>query len=122
MHYPLWIVLMVVFMAAASGVLTAVQIAHYWAVNRKKFEQIFGAAFPRRNISHDTVRRLLMQLNATAEGRYLRQLFRVVMGICLGVWRSHLLALDGQAARSSKTHNGFPLHFNCCGLRSAHRP
>ena len=121
-HYPLWIVLMVVFMAAASGVLTAVQIAHYWAANRKKFEQIFGAAFPKRNISHDTVRRLLMQLDATAEGRYLRQLFRVVMGICLGVWRSHLLALDGQAARSSKTHNGFP-HYTLtvvdCDLRIA---
>lgn len=119
-QYPLWAVLMVIFMASVSGVLTAVQIAHYWAANRPKLEKIFGPEFPRRNISHDTIRRILMNLDASEEGKYLRHLFRTLLNLCFGMWRSRLLALDGQACRSSKNEKGCP-HYTLsivdCDLR-----
>lgn len=117
---PLWAVLMVIYMAAASGVVTAVQIADYWAANRQRLEKIFGSEFPRRNISHDTARRILMQLDSSEDGKYLRRLFRVILGLCIGLWRNRLVALDGQACRSSKTESGKP-HYTLsvvdCDLR-----
>ena len=105
---PLWIVLMVVFMAAMSGLTTAVHIADYWRTNRRTLEEVFGDEFPSSDISHDTVRRLLMHIDASEQGRYLRHLFRAILSIFLNGWNTRLVAIDGQAARACKGPNGRP--------------
>lgn len=106
--YPLWIVLMVIWMAAASGITTAVQIADYWRCERDRLSKIFGASFPKSDISHDTIRRVQILLAERDDGKILKELFARVLKVFFGNWQPHLIGIDGQAARSSKTEKGLP--------------
>lgn len=106
--YPLWIVLMVIWMAAASGITTAVQIADYWRCERDRLSKIFGASFPKSNISHDTIRRVQILLAERDGGKTLKELFARVLKVFLGDRHPRLIGIDGQAARSSKTAKGLP--------------
>ena len=60
--YPLAYVYLVSLLSSLSGQTNCVQIADYWKNNRPALESIFED-FPKQDISHDTVRRLLMLID-----------------------------------------------------------
>ena len=61
--YPLDVVLLVVVLAAVCGFTSNYAIAEFWAAHRSTFERLIKG-FPKADISHDTVRRLIKLLGA----------------------------------------------------------
>lgn len=57
--YPIGYVYLVALLSSLSGQSSCVQIADYWKNHRATLESIFED-FPKEDISHDTVRRVLM--------------------------------------------------------------
>lgn len=56
--HPLPLVLLVILLATLAGFTSCVQIATYWKTHREKLATWFKD-FPDKDISHDTVRRLI---------------------------------------------------------------
>ncbi|MDL2058475.1 ISAs1 family transposase [Mesosutterella sp. AGMB02718] len=95
--YPLDYVYLVALPAGLSGQTSCVQIADYWANNRPAPEEYFPD-FPRENISHDTVRRLLMLIDPQQFASFYSRLVTPL----LDKMASRIVAVDGQAVRASK--------------------
>ena len=55
---PIRIVVMVLLLAAMAGITSAHIVAEFWKTFRSVFEIIFPG-FPKEDIAHDTVRRVL---------------------------------------------------------------
>ncbi len=96
-QYPLAYVYLVALLSSLSGQTNCVQIADYWRNNRPALESILED-FPRQDISHDTVRRLLMLIDPDQfQGFYGR-----LVEPLLHKFTSRVVAVDGQAVRASK--------------------
>ena len=95
--YPLAYVYLVSLLSSLSGQTNCVQIADYWKNNRPVLESIFED-FPKQDISHDTVRRLLMLIDPDQfQSFYSKQVKPL-----LHKFTSRVVAVDGQAVRASK--------------------
>ena len=96
--YPLDYVFLVALLSSLSGQTNCVQIADYWKNNRPAFESLFED-FPKHDISHDTVRRLLMLIDPSQFQCFYRKLIQPL----IHQFNSRVIAVDGQAIRASKT-------------------
>mgnify|MGYP001179367184 CR=1 FL=1 len=96
--YPLDYVYLVSLLASLSGQTSCVQIADFWASSRPALEELFDD-FPRENISHDTVRRLLMLIDPAEFASFYKRLVTPLLDRYL----SRVVAVDGQAVRASRT-------------------
>lgn len=96
--YPLAYVYLVSLLSSLSGQTNCVQIADYWKNNRPALESIFED-FPKQDISHDTVRRLLMLIDPGQFQSFYSKLVKPL----LHQFTSRVVAVDGQAVRASKS-------------------
>jgi len=102
--YPLDLSLFVFILAMASGHQSDYQIAEFWKTNHLLLSHWFPN-FPKSDISHDTVRRLIMILGKENS----EQLIRKFTEPLLGSLKHRVIAVDGQAVRAS-TAPGTKLH------------
>ena len=96
-QYPLAYVYLAALLSSLSGQTNCVQIADYWKNNRPALESIFED-FPKQDISHDTVRRLLMLIDPDQFQSFYSKLVKPL----LHKFTSRVVAVDGQAVRASK--------------------
>ena len=96
-QYPLAYVYLAALLCSLSGQTNCVQIADYWKNNRPALESIFED-FPKQDISHDTVRRLLMLIDPDQFQSFYSKLVKPL----LHKFTSRVVAVDGQADRASK--------------------
>ncbi len=96
-QYPLAYVYLVALLSSLSGQTSCVQIADYWSNHRAALETVFED-FPKQDISHDTVRRLLMLIDPEQfQGFYGR-----LVEPLLHKFTSRIVAVDGQAVKASR--------------------
>lgn len=98
--YPLVYVFLVALLSSLAGQTNCTQIADYWKSNRSTLERLFND-FPKHDISHDTVRRLLMLVDPQQFQSFYRRLIQPL----IHQFRSRIIAVDGQAVKASKTPN-----------------
>lgn len=96
--YPLDYVYLVSFLSALSGRTSCVQIADFWKNNGPALREIF-ADFPKEDISHDTVRRLLMLVDPSQ----FQDLYQRLIAPLVYQFHQRVVAVDGQAVRATKT-------------------
>ena len=96
-QYPLAYVYLAALLCSLSGQTNCVQIVDYWKNNRPALESIFED-FPKQDISHDTVRRLLMLIDPDQFQSFYSKLVKPL----LHKFTSRVVAVDGQAVRASK--------------------
>ena len=96
-QYPLAYVYLAALLCSLSGQTNCVQIVDYWKNNRPALESIFED-FPKQDISHDTVRRLLMLIDPDQFQSFYSKLGKPL----LHKFTSRVVAVDGQAVRASK--------------------
>lgn len=94
-QYPLDIVLLVITMATLAGQTSCHAIAAFWAAHRATLSKLIEG-FPDRDISHDTIRRIIKLLGDKAED-FVRRLTEPL--VC--EMSSKLYAIDGQAIRAA---------------------
>ncbi|WP_304626412.1 transposase family protein, partial [uncultured Parasutterella sp.] len=94
-QYPLAYVYLAALLCSLSGQTNCVQIADYWKNNRPALESIFED-FPKQDISHDTVRRLLMLIDPDQFQSFYSKLVKPL----LHKFTSRVVAVDGQAVRA----------------------
>ena len=88
---------LVALLSSLSGQTSCVQIADYWSNHRAALETVFED-FPKQDISHDTVRRLLMLIDPEQfQGFYGR-----LVEPLLHKFTSRIVAVDGQAVKASR--------------------
>ncbi len=95
--YPLDTVLTVILLAAMNKLTSCSQIASYWKTNREELKSFFSD-FPEKDISHDTVRRLLLILGKQSENQLL-QLFNHAMDYHFA---QRVVAVDGQSVKAAR--------------------
>ncbi|MDO4937073.1 MAG: ISAs1 family transposase [Sutterellaceae bacterium] len=97
-EYPLEVVLFVALLAACAGYTSSVSIALYWRQNRSELEMLLGE-FPEKDISHDTVNRLLKLIDPLK----FQQLLVAVATPMIQKVGQRVFHFDGQAIKGSKT-------------------
>lgn len=95
--YPLPYVLLVILLATLAGFTSCVQIAAYWKANREKLSAYFPD-FPQEDISHDTVRRLIVMIGPDSAKELIERLTKPLVGEAT----NRLISVDGQAVRASR--------------------
>ena len=95
--YPIDIVFIVAFLACLSGVTDCTGIADYWKTNRKFLEKLFDD-FPKSDISHDTVRAVLM-LHRPDE---LAKIFKTFTKRFMSLYSTRIVSVDGQMVKATK--------------------
>lgn len=95
--YPIDIVFVVAMLAAMAGSTSAVQIADYWKLHRAYFSELFED-FPAKDISHDSVRRLLM-LHCKEQ---FEALFRKFVSHFVEKHGTRIVSVDGQMVKATK--------------------
>ena len=117
--YPSYIAYIVLIMCAGAGMLTAPQIAEFWNVHHKELKRVFPDC-PDSNISHDTIRDFFILLGKTdsnavikafnamllLEEGVLHELEKMNTPEAMEAFQKTIYALDGQAVRATKVHNG----------------
>lgn len=96
-QYPLAYVYLVALLSSLSGQTSCVQIADYWSNHRAALETAFED-FPKQDISHDTVRRLLMLIDPEQFQSFYGRLVEPL----LHKFTSRIVAVDGQAVKASR--------------------
>ncbi len=96
-QYPLAYVYLVALLSSLSGQTSCVQIADYWSNHRAALETVFED-FPKQDISHDTVRRLLMLIDPEQFQSFYGRLVEPL----LHKFTSRIVAVDGQAVKASR--------------------
>ena len=94
--YPMDVVLLVVILAAISGFTSNYAIAEFWASHRSVFERLIKG-FPKSNISHDTVRRIIQLLGAQDAAKLLRRFTEPLVDELT----QKVINIDGQAVRAA---------------------
>ena len=94
--YPLDVVLLVVVLAAVCGFTSNYAIAEFWAAHRSTFERLIKN-FPKADISHDTVRRLIKLLGAQDASKLLRRFTEPLVQELA----QKIISIDGQAVRAA---------------------
>lgn len=96
--YPIGYVYLVALLSSLTGQSSCVQIADYWKNHRETLESIFED-FPKEDISHDTVRRVLMLV----EPEQMKAFYDIVVTPLIEKTGLRIVSADGQAIRASKT-------------------
>ena len=94
--YPLDVVLLVVVLAAVCGFTSNYAIAEFWAAHRSTFERLIND-FPKADISHDTVRRLIKLLGSQDASKLLRRFTEPLVQEL----SQKIISIDGQAVRAA---------------------
>ncbi len=90
--YPMDVVLLAVLLAAVCGFTSNYAIAEFWAAHRPTFERLIKG-FPKTDISHDTVRRIIKLLGAQDASKLLRRFTEPLVEELA----QQIVCLDGQA-------------------------
>ena len=98
--YPLDVVLLVVVLAAVCGFTSNYAIAEFWAAHRSTFERLIKN-FPKADISHDTVRRLIKLLGSQDASKLLRRFTEPLVQEL----SQKIISIDGQAVRAAANLN-----------------
>lgn len=109
--YPLKYILLVVLLAAMNGIRDCKGAAIYWAENREWFVRNFED-FPDKDISHDTIRRLLCLLNESKTEAIFNELVSPILKARIQEKSERTLALDGQAVLASRVGSKTPYLLN----------
>lgn len=96
--YPLDLTLLIVVLATMAGYTSCYQISEYWAANRKILKKYFDD-FPDRDISHDTVRRLIKLIGKQQSEPLIKRFTKPLISSI----KHRVVALDGQSVKASKT-------------------
>ena len=94
--YPLDVVLLVVVLAAVCGFTSNYAIAEFWTAHRSTFERLIND-FPKADISHDTVRRLIKLLGSQDASKLLRRFTEPLVQEL----SQKIISIDGQAVRAA---------------------
>lgn len=94
--YPMDVVLLVVVLAAVCGFTSNYAIAEFWAAHRNTFERLIKG-FPKSDISHDTVRRIIKLLGVQDASKLLRRFTEPLIEDLA----QRIVSLDGQAVRAA---------------------
>lgn len=89
--------ILVALLSSLSGQTNCVQIADYWSSHRAALETVFED-FPKQDISHDTVWRLLMLIDPEQFQNFYGRLVEPQ----LHKFTSRIVAVDGQAVKASR--------------------
>ena len=95
--YPLDIIFVVSFLSSLCGGSNCMQIADYWKTHRDYLAQLFEE-FPNKDISHDTVHRVLMLCDPDK----FEELFRTFALRLVNEVGSRVVNFDGQMVRATK--------------------
>ena len=95
--YPLDVVLLVVILAAVCGFTSNYAIAEFWTAHRSTFERLIND-FPKADISHDTVRRLIKLLGSQDASKLLRRFTEPLVQELA----QKIISIDGQAAKAGE--------------------
>lgn len=110
--YPMDVVLLVVLVAAVCGFTSNYAIAEFWAAHRPILERLIKD-FPKTNISHDTVRRIIKLLGAQDAAKLLRRFTEPL----LERLAQKVVSIDGQAVRAASKAGQTPRYslnvFDC---------
>ena len=99
--YSLDVVLFVVVLAACTGVTSNYSIAQFWKRNRPTLEK-WIPDFPQKDISHDTVRRLISLIGAENSHDLIAR-FTEPLVVAM---KQRVIAVDGQAIRAASAQAG----------------
>lgn len=105
--FPMRIVVMVILMAAMTGVTSSYKIAEFWKTFRPIFEIIFPG-FPKEDISHDTIRRVIQILGRSDNEKFILGL----TGPLIKEGQRRQIVIDGQAVNASEIEGSKPYLFN----------
>lgn len=108
--YPLDLVLLTVVLAGLAGYTSCRQIAEYWRVHRQLLSLWFDNC-PNEDISHDTVRNALRIVGKSDANQFITEFTEPLVEL----FRTRVLALDGQAVRAAscaehKAHSRYVLN------------
>ena len=110
--YPMDVVLLVVLVAAVCGFTSNYAIAEFWVAHRPILERLIKD-FPKANISHDTVRRIIKLLGAQDAAKLLRRFTEPL----LEQLAQKVVSIDGQAVRAASKAGQTPRYslnvFDC---------
>ena len=109
--YPLKYILLVVLLAAMNGIRDCKGAAIYWVENREWFVRNFED-FPDKDISHDTIRRLLCLLNESKTEAIFNELVSPILKARIQEKSERTLALDSQAVLASRVGSKTPYLLN----------
>lgn len=99
-EYPLQVVLTVALLAAFAGYTSAVSIAIYWRQYHAELMELIEH-FPEKEISHDTVNRLLRLIKPSEFHGLLTRMTQGLISQAVG----RVFHIDGQAVSASKTED-----------------
>lgn len=99
--YPMDVVLLVVVLAAICGFTSNYSIAEFWAAHRNTFERLIKD-FPKTDISHDTVRRVIKLLGVQDASKVLRRFTEPL----IQELTQRIVSIDGQAVRAASRAGG----------------
>lgn len=94
--YPMDVVLLVVVLAAVCGFTSNYAIAEFWTAHRNTFERLIKD-FPKADISHDTVRRIIKLLGVQDASKLLRRFTEPL----IEELAQRVVSIDGQAVRAA---------------------
>lgn len=117
--YPLKYILLVILLSALNGIRDCKGVAIYWSENRKWFVENFED-FPDKDISHDTVRRILCLMDESKTEAIFNDLVCPILKQLVQEKTERTVALDGQAVVASRLEDRIPYLLNVydatCGI------
>ena len=106
-QYPLDVVLLVIFLAVMAGYKSCHAIAAFWKAQRKELSKLIKD-FPEKDISHDTVRRMIKLLGGQDTVSVIQRFTEPLVQ----EMKRKILNLDGQAVRAAgENENGTKRYF-----------
>lgn len=106
-QYPLDVVLFVIFLAVLAGYKSCYAIAAFWKAKRQELSKLIKD-FPEKDISHDTIRRLIKLLGGQDTVNVIQRFTEPL----IKEMRQKILNLDGQAVRAAgENENGTKRYF-----------
>ena len=109
--YPLKYILLVILLSALNGIRDCKGVAIYWSENRKWFVENFED-FPDKDISHDTVRRILCLMDESKTEAIFNELVCPILKQLVQEKTERTIAMDGQAVLASRVEGRTPYLFN----------
>lgn len=119
MTHPLKYILLVILLSALNGIRDCKGVVIYWSENRKWFVENFED-FPDKDISHDTIRRILCIMDESKTEARFNELVCPILKQLVQEKTERTIALDGQAVVASRVEDRTPHLLNVydatCGI------
>ena len=107
MTHPLKYILLVILLSALNGIRDCKGVVIYWSENRKWFVENFED-FPDKDISHDTIRRILCIMDESKTEARFNELVCPILKQLVQEKTERTIALDGQAVVASRVEDRTP--------------